>query len=109
MEGLVSVSQLIKKGDWMTKLDLKDAYLTVPVLKTQWKFVRFIWRSTVFQFKCLPFGLSSAPRTFTKLLKPVITFLRKEGIRLIVYLDDILIVGESQAKTERISREQPTC
>ena len=39
-----------------------------------------------------PFGLSSMPRVFTKVLKPIVGFLRQVGCRLIIYLDDILII-----------------
>ena len=35
-------------------------------------------------------------RIFTKLLKVVAAFLRKQGIRLVVYLDDFLIMNESE-------------
>ena len=44
----------------------------------------------------LPFGLSSAPWAFTKLLRVVIAHLRKLGLRLVIYLDDILVVASSQ-------------
>ena len=43
----------------------------------------------------MPFGLNVAPRVFTKLLKPVVAWLRGQGIRLIIYLDDILIMASS--------------
>ncbi len=43
----------------------------------------------------MPFGLSSAPRVFTKLMKPVVAFLRGFGIRLIIYFDDLLIFNDS--------------
>ena len=43
----------------------------------------------------LPFGLNTAPRIFTKLLKPVVAYLRTRNIRLLVYLDNILIIGSS--------------
>ena len=33
MEGLYLPKQLVKIGDWMIKIDLKDAYFTVPVSK----------------------------------------------------------------------------
>lgn len=33
MEDISSVRHTIRGEDWLTKLDLKDAYLTVPVLK----------------------------------------------------------------------------
>ena len=39
-----------------------------------------------------------SPKGVYKLLKPVITFLRTRNIRLLIYLDDILIVG-SDIKT----------
>ena len=45
-----------------------------------------------YQFSCLPFGLGPALRLFTKLLKLVVALLRRLGLRLIIYLDDIIIV-----------------
>ncbi len=41
----------------------------------------------------MPFGLSSAPRILTKLLNSIVSFLRKRGIRLVIYLHDILIMN----------------
>ncbi|XP_073488835.1 la-related protein 4B [Aquarana catesbeiana] len=37
-----------------------------------------------------PFGLSSAPRSFSKVLVTVIAYLRRSGIRIFRYLDDVL-------------------
>ena len=95
MEGLEAVKQLLEPGDFMTKIDLKDAYLFIPVLKEHKKFLRFCWGDKKFQFTCLPFGLSAAPRVFTKVMKVVMGHLRAKGIRLIIYLDDILILSRS--------------
>jgi hypothetical protein len=44
----------------------------------------------------MAFGLAPAPRIFTKLLKVVVAFLRKRGIRLVLYLDDFLIMNETE-------------
>ena len=101
MESLKTAKNIIQKGDWLVKLDLKDAYLTVPMHRDHWKFLRFRWKGRLWQFKVLPFGLSSAPYTFTKLMKPVISLLRKLGIRVILYLDDMLIMAESQEEAKR--------
>ena len=79
----------------MTKLDLRDAYLTVPVNKRSRIYLRFIWRGILYQFTCLPFGLSSSGRIFTKAMKPAISFLRTMGIRLVIFLDDIFIMANS--------------
>ena len=74
----------------MTKLGLKDAYLTVAMSPQSQKFLRFIWKGKAYQFKALPFVLNVAPLVFTKLLKPIAAFLREQGIRLILYLDGML-------------------
>ena len=93
MENILSLRHLLNPQDLMAKVDLKDAYLTVGVHEDTQPFLRFIWQGQTYQFQALPFGLSTAPRVFTKLLKPVVSSLRTQNIRLIVYLDDILLVG----------------
>ena len=93
MENISSLKQMLNQNDFMVKLDLKDAYLTVGVHEQSQPYLRFVWQGQSYQFQALPFGLCTAPRVFTKLLKPVITFLRTHNIHLLIYLDDILIVG----------------
>ena len=56
-------------------------------------YLRFLWRGRLYQFTCLPFGLRSSPRIFTKVLKPLLVYLRALRVRLLVYLDDILIMA----------------
>ena len=63
----------------MASLDLKDAYYSVSVNHSDRKYLRFVWQGVLYQFTCLPNGLSSCPRTFTKLLKPPLTALHKLG------------------------------
>ena len=79
----------------MAKLDLKDAYFSISIAEKHRKFLQFYWRNQLLQFTCLPFGLSSTPYVFTKLLRPVLTFLRDKGIRCLMYLDDMLILGRT--------------
>ena len=95
MEGIHMLKDLLKQGDWLVKIDLKDAYLTVPIWKNHQKYLRFVWKGSMLEFACLPFGLGTAPRVFTKLRKLVIALLRQRGFRLIIYLDDILLMAES--------------
>ena len=56
----------------------------------------FEWNNSFYQSQCLPFGLSTAPRVFTKLLRPVVGFLRQIGCCLIIYLDDILLLHQDR-------------
>jgi hypothetical protein len=101
MEGIHCLNNLLKTGDWMTKVDLKDAYFMVPIRAQDRAFLTFNFREQMFQFKCLPFGLSCAPWVFTKILKPVAAQLRELGVKLIVYTDDILIMAESREKNRQ--------
>ena len=64
MEGIHLIQMLLQEDDWMVKLDLKDAYFAVPIHLADRKYLTFQFRSTIYQFECLPFGLSSAPRVF---------------------------------------------
>lgn len=57
------------------------------------KYLRFIWRNKVYQYTCHAQGLASAPRIFTKLLKPVFATLRRLGHVIIGYIDDSLLFG----------------
>ncbi|KZS10024.1 Uncharacterized protein APZ42_025607 [Daphnia magna] len=100
MEGTAMLKHLLKKGDWMVKIDLQDAYLTVPIFPSHCKFLQFKWKGRVYEFTCLPFGLSSAPWGFTKILKPVVGFLRKNEIKLIFFLDNILILSPTKEKAK---------
>ena len=100
MEGLAMLKDLLRPGDWMASIDLKDAYLSVAIWEEHRKYLRFVWNSQLYEFQCLPFGLCSAPRVFTKLLKPVLARLRHQGIRLIMYLDDMLVMAQSREELE---------
>ena len=68
MKGIYMPKNLLRKGDFMVKIDLKDAYFTVPVWKNHQKFLRFVWKETMYGFACLLFGLASALRVFTKFM-----------------------------------------
>lgn len=57
--------------------------------------MRFVFKNQIYEFNCLPFGLNIAPRIFTKLLKPVAKYLRQKGCKIIIYLDDVLIIGDN--------------
>lgn len=84
------------KGDVMVSLDLKDAYFSVPIFPPDRRYLRFVWKNRIFKFTCLPFGNSLAPRVFTKVLKPFISTLRFRGIRIFIFIDDILLMAKSE-------------
>ena len=95
MDTLQSCTNLVTKYCFMASIDLTDAYYSVPIDSKFQKYLKFEHEGTLYQFTCLPNGLSSAPRYFTKLLKPVLATLRNQGYISSAYLDDIFLVGET--------------
>ena len=91
MEMQGSVRSAIRSQEWTVLIDIRDAYLHVPMHQAVRKYLRFVVDKKVYQFTCLPFGLATSPREFTKLLRPVVSLLRQQGVKLHVYLDDWLI------------------
>lgn len=95
MENIKAALKLLTRNCFMATLDLKDSYFLVPVAKKHKKYLRFVFKRKLYEFNCLPFGLCTAPHAFTKMMKPVVHFLRSKNLLSIIYLDDILLLGRS--------------
>ena len=91
METSASIRASVQPGHWGVSLDLTDAYFHVPIHPNSRKYLRFCLNNQVFQFRALPFGLSTAPRVFTKLMAVVGAYLRLKGSALLQYFDDWLL------------------
>ena len=85
--------RLMTPNCFMASIDLKDAYYVVPIADERRKYLRFCWQGSLYQYTCMPNGLSSAPRCFTKLLKPVYSTLRQYGHLNVGYIDDSCLQG----------------
>ncbi|SAL96899.1 hypothetical protein [Absidia glauca] len=100
MEGVPALRELIQPNDFMAKIDLKDAYTVVPIHPASRRYLAFAHAGTIYQYKTLPFGLSVAPRIFMKIMRHAIEVLRKEGIRIVYYLDDICVLARTPQEME---------
>ena len=99
METLNSIVLASQPGTWLASIDLKDAYFHVPIHPDHRKYLRFCIQGKHYQYKVTPFGLSPAPRLFTRVVLALAAWLRLRGVRIHVYLDDILLVGSSPEET----------
>lgn len=93
-EDLATLREMSKPGDLFFTFDLKSGYHHLDIFPEHRQFLSFSWclnnctHPRFFHFTILPFGLSSAPYIFTKLLRPVVCHWRAQGIPMVVYLDD---------------------
>ena len=95
METPASILRSMVDGAWTSSLDLKDAFFHVPVARAHRKFLRFRFGHRHFHFRALPFGLTTSPYLFTRLVKPVGAYARSRGLSITQYLDDWLLSAAS--------------
>ena len=95
MDTLESAIRIIKPDCYMASIDLKDAYYTVAIAEEHQKYLKFLFDGKLYQYTCLPNGLSSAPRIFTKLLKPAYAYLHNLGHLSLGYIDDSYLQGDT--------------
>jgi hypothetical protein len=101
METLKSTCNMINHGYYFTSIDLADAFLHVLVAQCSHRYLQFSWEGQLYQFRVLLFGLSLSPLVFTKILKPVLKWARRKGIRLSAYLDDLLIAAKDRTTCQQ--------
>ena len=96
MEHFSHIREFIQPNYFLIGIDLKDQFLSVGINQRFRKFLKFSWLEKLYQWCVLPFGLRCSPRIVTKLLKPVMSFLRTAwGVLISVYMDDMLLMGKT--------------
>ena len=98
MDTLETCVNLMTPQCYMASLDLTDAYYAVPIAACCQKYLKFKVGDQLYMYTCLPNGLASGPRVFTKLLKPIYSKLRQENHLSSAYLDDSYLQGTTTTK-----------
>ena len=95
LEGIQVIQNMIRHGDYLVSIDLRDAFLMLSMFPEFFRFLCFDWEDIRYCFTTMPFGLCCAPRIFTKVMLAVLKFLRQRGLRVSAWFDDIIIAAES--------------
>ena len=98
METLAVIIPHLRRGMWAASIDLMDAYLHIPIAPASQRYLAFSYRGRSYKFTALPFGLSMSPRVFTRVAGAAVAELRRRGVTLFMYIDDWLILGNSESQ-----------
>ena len=81
---------------FFSQLDLADAYLQLPLRPSNQQLTTINTHRGLFQYNRLVFGLKTVPAIFQRTIEQALAGL--DGV--IVYLDDILVLGPDQSVHE---------
>ena len=99
MTGVPAIKQTIRRNDFGVSVDLREFFHQLGLHPVTRKWTRFRCPDNRrWQWRVLPFGLAHAPLWVTKLLAPAFKALRMLGIRVVGYIDDILVLGSTPHK-----------
>ena len=77
-----------EKDAYMFSFDSKSGYHHIEIHEDHQTFLGFAYKDRNYVFTVVPFGLSTAPYIFTKVLKPLEKHWRQNRISIAVFLDD---------------------
>ena len=95
------VKQAVRVDDCFASVNLMDTNFQILIWEGHRRFLRFAFDSKTFKFFVLPFGISLAPRTFTRCMDTVLGPLKREGLRVVNYLDNWLICAQTEQQCHR--------
>jgi ribonuclease HI len=100
-EDIEVASKYIQSGDSMISIDLKNGYHHIPINTAFQQYLGFAWRNKHYVWQVCPFGLSSSGYYFNKIVRAVVQFLRLQGLRIVFFVDDGLLIAKRSEVTDQ--------
>ena len=95
MDHIHDVLNMIEPNMLLCSLDITSAFNQVYVHPAHHRYLSFQWEDKYYRFKCLPQGATCSPRIFVRITTPVMKFLRSQMVRIMIYIDDTLIMANT--------------
>ena len=97
----------LSKDGHMFKFDLKSSYHHISIYAPHQTYLGFSWvingETKYFVFTVLPFGLSTGPYMFTKVVRPLVKYWRFKEIPILVFIYDGIGIGKNKEQATLFS------
>jgi len=84
------LGDVVQKGDKLFTTDIRKAYYCLAMHPDAQRYLGWEWKGEYYMPTCLVFGLAPAPRIFTKIMRPMMAFMRSLGVRVLGMIDDYM-------------------
>ncbi|KAK3249221.1 hypothetical protein CYMTET_41342 [Cymbomonas tetramitiformis] len=93
---------LLRPGMYMVKVDLEEAYRSLPVASQYWAAQCFQWRGKRYMDTRSPFGNRALPGIFMRYTRAIVAWMQAQGVPCVGYLDDFFMVARTAAAAQEM-------
>ncbi|KAK3234787.1 hypothetical protein CYMTET_54969 [Cymbomonas tetramitiformis] len=93
---------LLRPGMYMVKVDLEEAYRSLPVASQYWAAQCFQWRRKRYMDTRSPFGNRALPGIFMRYTRAIVAWMQAQGVPCVGYLDDFFMVARTAAEAQEM-------
>ncbi|KAK3242677.1 hypothetical protein CYMTET_47639 [Cymbomonas tetramitiformis] len=86
---------LLRPGMYMVKVDLEEAYRSLPVASQYWAAQCFQWRGKRYMDTRSPFGNRALPGIFMRYTRAIVAWMQAQGVPCVGYLDGLRLRAEA--------------
>merc|ERR1712112_445934 len=97
LEDLSVLPNLVSQGDYMSTDDLEKGYWQVKLSPFHRKYIGISLDGKYYVANVLILGISDAVFCFTKLVRPIVRYLRAKGVPAAAYIDDFFTSSQPEA------------
>ncbi len=94
------VANFVEKNDILISIDLRKGFHHLQLQPGERKYLCFCWRSHIFQWCVLLFGVKSAPYLFSKIVKQVVNYFREKQSCCSVWVNDFIFMISPETNFE---------
>ena len=102
MDNIENLIKMLRPLDWLSSVDIKSAYLYIPMSRSYFPFLQFRWKNRLFFYNSLPFSIAIGPILFVRVTKGIMNYLRWISLK---YCFTLMTLSQKNASRDQLLRD----